>query len=213
MPSTRAISATDGSAVAIRSCRCQQEAVGDRDGPCVARVVVDPQVRGPPGGDLAGRDHRQVTCEDQGLDDRSDAILGETMNPTQHVDRLAEIDARHRRISPAQDVLDDLRRRLVGDQRDDGVRVYDLRHLRSSAMRSSCRAISRSFSVGTVISPLRAPRAEAIGSSGNGLRTSRSPSSSITTRLVRQRRRTAAGIETCPPAVILAVFMLRKLPH
>jgi hypothetical protein len=56
--------------------------------------------------------------------------------------------------------------RLVDDQRDERVRVEDVRHLRSSAACSSRRALSRSFSVGVVITPLTAPRAAATGSLG-----------------------------------------------
>jgi hypothetical protein len=40
-----------------------------------------------------------------------------------------------------------------------------------------------------------------------------SPASSSDTDLVAQRRRTLAGSETCPPAVILAIFIENIVPH
>ena len=58
------------------------------------------------------------------------------------------------------------------------------------------RAADPSFAAGTWA---------AIGSSGTGRTITRSPSSAIATREVRQRLRTPAGSESCPLAVTLAI--------
>jgi len=94
------------------------------------------------------------------------------MHAKQHVDRLGEVDGRDRGLFGPQQRFDVVRRELVGDERDErvGVENDQARCRRSSARRSSSRAIRRSSSVGRIL-PRSAPRAAAIGSSGKGLRT------------------------------------------
>jgi hypothetical protein len=94
---------------------------------------------------------------------------------------------------------------LVRAQRNERVRV-EKRHRRRSAVASSLRALARSAGVGSIF-PFSAPRAAAIGSSGNGRRITWSPASSTDTDVVAQRRRMLAGSETCPPAVIFLIFI------
>src|SRR4029077_8558244 len=99
-------------------------------------------------------------------------------------------------------------------QRDQREGVQQDTHLaarrRRSATVSASRAALRSCPLFIDSSPLRAPRAAAIESSGAGLSTTRSPRSSSASVEVPQRWRMREGIEICPPRVILAILMIMK---
>lgn len=131
----------------------------------------------------------------------------------EHIEHLADVDRADARriVSVAQQRLDFDGGRFPCQRRHDRLCVENaqLRPFCSSIADSSSRTIARTSSVFGLrprIDPIAAP----IGSSGIGLMTMALPRSSTTTRLVRQRCRTSAGTETCPPFEIVVILMRRE---
>ena len=75
---------------------------------------------------------------------------------------------------------------------------------------AASRACARNSPLLIGSSPASAPRAAAIGSSGAGLSTTRSPRSSSASVEVPHRRRMLDGIEICPQRDILSDVMIMK---
>jgi hypothetical protein len=100
-----------------------------------------------------------------------------------------------------------------GVVRHERLSVWERPHFRSSARRSSSRAISRSSLLVWPMSPVSAPRAASIGSSGAGRITISSPRSSTWSRRVCHRLRTSAGTEIWPPLEIMRYLMIMRVVH
>jgi len=127
------------------------------------------------------------------------------------IDGLSEIDGHYATVSRAEERLHFVRGRTVHDQSDEPVGI-EKRQRRRVAAASSFRALARRDS-GDPSFPFRAPRAAAIGSSGNGRRMTWSPASSTETDVVPQRLRMLAGRDTWPPAVIFLIFIENIVLH
>lgn len=164
-----------------------------------------------PGVSRIGDGGEQDVRQQKRLDRVPDRIGWVLVDALQDVDRLGQVCDDHPCSAGPQYRLDFVGCRFVGDQRDERVRV-EKRHRLSSAVASSFRAFARRAAEEPIV-PLIASRAATIGSSGKGRMTTRSPRSSTATDLVCQRRRTPAGREICPPAVIFRIFIESIVLH
>ena len=136
------------------------------------------------------------------------------MNALADIDGFCKIQRHDGAIALAQQTFDFARGGLFSDERDEPVRI-DQRHRRVSAAASSWRALLRSSAEEARMRVLSAPRAAAMGSSGRGRTTTRSPKSSIPTALACQRCRTTSvnGEICCPRAVPVNLHAADALSH